>query len=288
MDWWIVKQLRAMILTDLRDFVPQGYFESEAETFAFHDGIENSVHFNREYRWGNLAARLGKNLFFGSTANMSARQVSASDVLMNLGTLAVAEVVKAVSAQLSSKVAEVMGVSDGNAGTVAEPLGDNGMAILTNNVSEALKRYLRYLTPFEAGPFLPLLGPVAASHVQGAYPMTHNFNFHGNVGSVQTGANAIANVVQNLGADERTALVSALQQVKEAIGIAPSLAEPRRQEILKVAHECSSQIESESPNDTKLLAMFNVLGTTIQSIASAQPAYQALKTALFAIGITLP
>ena len=56
MDWWIVKQLRAMILTDLRDFVPQGYFESEAEKFKLYDGIKNSGHFSREIRCGYLAA----------------------------------------------------------------------------------------------------------------------------------------------------------------------------------------------------------------------------------------
>ena len=40
MDWWIVKQLRAQILEDLREFVPQGYFESEVEKFYLNDGIK--------------------------------------------------------------------------------------------------------------------------------------------------------------------------------------------------------------------------------------------------------
>lgn len=287
MDWWIVKQLRAMTLTDLRDFVPPGYFESETEKFTLPPGIENSAHFSREYRWGYLAGDLGRRLFFESSAIMSARQVSACEVLMNLGMLASAEAARGATTQLS-KVAEGLGVSDGNAGAVAKQLGDEHVPAFTNNVSEALKRYLRYLTPFEAGPFLPLLGTEATSQVQGAYPVVNNFNIQGNVGSVQTGANAVANVVQNLGTDERTALVSALQQVKEAIGIAPSLPEPQRRELLEIAHECSSQLESESPNDTQLLNMFNILGTTIQSIAGVQPAYQVLKTALLAVGITLP
>ncbi|MFA6310400.1 MAG: hypothetical protein WCV99_10550 [Sterolibacterium sp.] len=286
MDWWIVKQLRAMILTDLRDFVPPGYFESKVETLKFHDSIRNSGHLSRELRWGYLAGSLGKSLFYEATT-LSARQVSACEVLMNLGMLASAEATQAASEQMLSKVAEVMGF-DGTVGAVAGPLGDNGMEILTNNVSGALTRYLRYLTPLEAAPFKPLLGQEETSQVQGTHPVVNNFNFQGTVGSVQTGANAVANVVQNLGADERTALVSALQQVKEAIGIAPSLPEPQRRELLEIAHECSSQLESESPNDTQFLNMFNVLGTTIQSIAGVQPAYQVLKTALLAVGITLP
>lgn len=287
MDWWIVKQLRAMILTDLRDFVPQGYFESEVEKLKLHDGIKNSDHFNRELKWGYLACKLGKRLFFETPAIMSARQVSASEVLMNLGMLAGAEAVQDVTTQLS-KDAEVKGVSDSNAGAVAKQLGDQHIPTLSNNVRDALKQYLRYLTPLEAEPFLPLLGSLSTPQVQGEYPMTHNYNFYGNVGSVQTGANAIANVVQNLSVDERASLAAALQQFKEAIGIAPSLTEPERQKLLEIAQECTSEIGSDSPNDTKLFNMFMILGTAIQSIASAQPAYQVLKTAFLAFGITLP
>jgi hypothetical protein len=155
-DWWIVKQLRAMILTDLRDFVPQGYFESEAEKFKLHRGTKNSDHFSRELRWGYLVGRLGKRLFFDSTAIMSARQVSASEVLMNLGMLAGAEAAQGVATQLSKDV-EDKGVSDGNAGAVAEQLGHQHRPTLSNNVGGALEQYLRYLTPHEAEPFFPLI-----------------------------------------------------------------------------------------------------------------------------------
>lgn len=155
-DWWIVKQLRAMILTDLRDFVPQGYFESEVEKWKLHDGIKNSDHFSRELRWGYLAGKLGRTLFFESTAILSARQVSASEVLMNLGMLAAAEAAQGVTTNLS-KDAEAKGVSDGNAGAVAKQLEDQQIPILSNNVRGALDRYFRYLTPLEQEPFLPLL-----------------------------------------------------------------------------------------------------------------------------------
>jgi hypothetical protein len=155
-DWWIMKQLRAMVLEDLRDFVPQGYFESEAERFKFHDGIKNSAHFSRELRWGYLAGKLGKRLFFESIATMSARQVSASEVLMNLGMLAAGEAAQGVTTQLS-KDAKKAGVSDGNAGAVAEQLGHQQIPTLSNNVIGALEQYLRYLKPLEAKPFRPLL-----------------------------------------------------------------------------------------------------------------------------------
>jgi len=288
MDWWTIKQLRAMVLMDLRDFVPQDYFESEAETFKLDDRMANSDHLSNELRWGYLASKLGQKLFFKSTSIMSARQVSASEVLMNLGMLASTEAAQGAAVQLS-KDAKAIGVSDGNAGAVAEQLENQQIPTLSDNVRGALEQYLRYLTPFEAEPFFPLLGSLSTSQVQGVYPMTHNYNFYGNIGSVQTGANAVANVVQNLGADERASLAAALQQFKETIEIAPSLTEPQRQELLEIARECSLQISSESsPNDSRLLDIFNVLGITIQSISSAQPAYQALKTAFLALGITLP
>lgn len=115
-----------------------------------------------------------------------------------------------------------------------------------------------------------------------------HYNFYGAVGSVQTGANATANVIQNLGADDRATLSSAIQQVRDALSNAQTVGEQQRKELLEIADECVSQMSASSPNNTKLLTMFNVLGTSIQSIASAQPAYQALKIAVLPLGITLP
>lgn len=287
MDWWILKQLRAMILTDLRDFVPQSYFESEVEKFKLDDRITGADHFSHELRWGYLAGDLGRRLFFKSTAIMSARQVSASEVLMNLGMLVSAEAARGVTTQLS-KDAGLKGVADGNAGVVAKQLEDQQIPTLTNNVKGALKQYLRYFTPLEAAPFLPLLEAASTPQIQGASPMTFILNNYGTVGSVQAGAHAVANVVQNLGANGRASLATALQQFKDAIEIEPSLTEPERQKLLGIAQECTSEISSESPDDTKLLQIFNVLGTTIQSLASAPDAYLVLKASFLVFGIDLP
>lgn len=156
MDWWIVKQLRAMVLADLREFVPQGYLESEPNKFKVHDGIKGSQHFSSELRWGYLAAQLGKALFFDTTTNMSARQVSASDVLMNLGMLVSVEAAHGVTAQLA-KDAKAKGIQDGNAGTVADQLEHQHIPTGLNNLRGALEQYSRYLVPSEREPFLPLL-----------------------------------------------------------------------------------------------------------------------------------
>lgn len=115
MDWWVVKQLRAMVLTDLKDFVPAGYFENPPKNFKLHSAIPNARHFSQELAWGHLAGDLGRRLFFESMTIMSARQVSACEVLMNLGMLASAEASQSVTNHLSIAANE-KGVPDGNAG----------------------------------------------------------------------------------------------------------------------------------------------------------------------------
>jgi hypothetical protein len=116
---------------------------------------------------------------------------------------------------------------------------------------------------------------------------SQTYNFYGNIGAVQTGAHAIANTVQSLGSEDRTALVEALTKVQEALA-ASVMHEQQKSELLEISNEAQMQIASSSPNNTKLMSIFNVLATSVQAISSAQPAYQALKLALLPLGITLP
>lgn len=444
MDWWIVKQLRAMVLTDLRDFVPQGYFESEVETFKLHDGIRNSDHFSCEIRWGYLAGQLGRRLFFESTAIMSARHVSASEVLMNLGMLASAEAAQGVTMQLS-KDAETKGVSDGNAGAVAEQLRDQHIPTLSNNVSGALKQYLRYLTQLEAEPFLPLLGLVPSlpnvwtqglpddaithfnnlcstkfadasaelacaqkefqqeettrgrgmggagfaarlaklyaddltkrtqiivanlkmthadfgtplapgvdtlltdlgikalsqqfqgldgeyhrylsrlelpgNHSSGLdqkYPMhqatVHNLIsqhfwtlrsvpmkspiqplgqptiiINGSVGAVQTGSNATANVQQRTLGDS-SALLEALQQLRTSVCGAPELNSKEKDELLTDIDKAQAELKVENPSKSKLINWLGGFAAVVQTIGSAQPAFELVRAAAKALGLPL-
>ena len=164
-DWWIIKQLRSMVLTDLRELIADDYFAGEAEAFRFNEGIANAAHYSSEMRWGSLAGKLGQKLFYHSTVIMTARQTSAAEVLINLGLLAATEAAQGASHQLSL-AAKAKGVSDGNAGPVAEQLRTANIPTLVNNVRAALTQYLRYLTFFESEPFLPLLD-VRTHHQEG-------------------------------------------------------------------------------------------------------------------------
>lgn len=119
-------------------------------------------------------------------------------------------------------------------------------------------------------------------------PMSTAYHFYGAVGAVMSGADATANVVQNLSQGDRADIENALMQVKQALATESNLTPQRKNELAAIADECATELKSPAPNNTKLLSMFNVLGLSIQSIASAQPAYQALKVALLSVGVSLP
>lgn len=114
------------------------------------------------------------------------------------------------------------------------------------------------------------------------------YHFYGSVGAVQTGANARANVIQSLGESELVALKEALQLAREAISAPSSMDDVKRHELVGIADDCMTELNSASPNNTRLLPLFTVLATSVQTIASARPAYLALRAALLPLGITLP
>jgi hypothetical protein len=113
------------------------------------------------------------------------------------------------------------------------------------------------------------------------------YNFYGNVGAVQTGDSSTANIVQNLGDGDKSALLEALALTRDAITAAAELPDIKRRELVEITKECEGAIKCGEPNNTKLLTLFNVLALTVQSLASAQPAYDALKTALLPLGVRI-
>lgn len=113
-----------------------------------------------------------------------------------------------------------------------------------------------------------------------------SYVFHGHVGAVVTGANAVTNVVQNIGAAEREGLRKALEVVKEAIAQAPELEGRPGQELSELADDAAAEIAKESPNTQRLMITLQTLAAAVQGIASAPGAYEALRAAA-AIGIQI-
>ena len=118
--------------------------------------IPNSKHYNSELKWGSLAGKLGRDLVFDQPYGLTARQVSASDLLMNLGLQACAETAQKVTEYLS-KQAQEKNTPDGNAGIIAKQLENEQLPVFFDNTIESLKQYLLYLNSEEKTPFLSLL-----------------------------------------------------------------------------------------------------------------------------------
>ena len=442
-DWWIIKQLRSMVLTDLREFVPEEYFAGETETFRCNEGIANAAHYSSEMRWGSLAGKLGQKLIYHSTVIMTARQTSAADVLMNLGLLAATEAAQGVCHQLSL-AAKAKGVSDGNAGPVAEQLRRESIPTLVNNVRGALKQYLRYLTSFESEPFSPLLEVPTQNHkgrllsddavqyfeqlcakafadawieldkklneflkaeaakgrnvggagfaarvsklyeddlvkrtqiilenlkqvhqafgsalisgideqlqrlsaklieqqfhgLEGAYkrhlgrlgmteippsgldikyslqraaianeisqyiwifrkvPMKSpdrpagqsTFIIHGNVGAIQTAPNAVAHVRQQGGERDFSVLVDALMQLRNAVSAADGIDANQREKLVADIAAFDAEIKRGVEDETTLLKWLAGIGSIVQTLGSAQPAWEAVRAAARSVGLPL-
>ena len=91
----------------------------------------------------------------------------------------------------------------------------------------------------------------------------HDYHFYGSVGAVQTGSNAQANVVQNLGSEDKQAIKQALALASDAIKAASDIADSQKTELVEIVDETNSELEKESPNSTKLQSLFITIGTTI-------------------------
>jgi len=114
------------------------------------------------------------------------------------------------------------------------------------------------------------------------------YNFHGHVGSVQTGPHSSATVTLNLAPPAVEQLRQALVEVRTAAAGAPELTPDQRAEIVAITDEVTTELTLEKPNRLRLTQLAVGVALTIQTIASLQPAYHAVKAALGAIGIMLP
>lgn len=129
----------------------------------------------------------------------------------------------------------------------------------------------------EADLYVKKLITSSAQKSKYAAPQIH---FHGPIGAVQTADNSTANITQILGSEGADSLLSTLTSLKNILENETSINQKQRSDLIEIADDCLKETISESPNTPKLTALLNILGTTIQSIASARPAYDAIMLAL--------
>mgnify|MGYP001572399059 CR=1 FL=1 len=113
-------------------------------------------------------------------------------------------------------------------------------------------------------------------------------NIYAPIGALQTGPGATANVVQQIGNNDKKALQEALLTVREALSALSEQVNFPKAEIIEMVDEASSEVVKPTPNRFKLTSMLTAIGDTIRVVGSMNSAYQSLKVALLPLGITLP
>lgn len=114
-----------------------------------------------------------------------------------------------------------------------------------------------------------------------------NVTINGQVGSVQTGAHAVANVQQHWSQREADNLVQALHQLRAAIGGAQGLDAAAREDLAINIDMAQTELNTASPNRARLLNWLGGVGTAVQVVASAKPALEAVRNAARALGLPL-
>lgn len=113
-------------------------------------------------------------------------------------------------------------------------------------------------------------------------------NFYSPVGTVQTGSHAVANVTQTIDASVRQQISNSLDLAQKAIDSLDSSSFPNKDDLLEIIVESRKEIQKEKPNNTKLRSFLSDTALALQTIASAKPAYDALKPVLAFFGVPLP
>lgn len=156
MEWWVINQLRAKVVWDLKEFIPHDYFESNRDDFKINAPLKGIDHLSEELRWGWLAGKIGNELSHKSNKIMSPRQKAASDLLLDLGNLASATARHEIML-LFAKFAADKGVEIPGARICTEDIKEKWLPAFKNNYLVTLKQYSNYLDEMELKPFLELL-----------------------------------------------------------------------------------------------------------------------------------
>lgn len=122
--------------------------------------------------------------------------------------------------------------------------------------------------------------PPAASAAGGVY------NFHGNVGAVQTGPYATAHV--HLDAAGSARVIEALEQLRDALPKAADMALDAREQSAGLVSDIIVAARADKPNGLTLTSLLMGLGMTVQTVASLRPAWDAVRQAAGLVGIHLP
>ena len=148
-----------------------------------------------------------------------------------------------------------------------------------------------HLTTFEAEPFLPLLEVSTQKKVSMKSPDQPagqpTFNFYGSVGAIQTAPNAVAHVRQQGGERDFSVLVDALMQLRNAVSAADGIDANQREKLITDIAASDAEIKRGVKDETALLKWLAGIGSIVQTLGSAQPAWEVLRAAARSVGLPL-
>lgn len=156
MRWWVEEQLKAALLTDLKDLIPKYYFNKEENQLILDSKLDCSGHLSKQLSWGHAAGKLGHHLYFNNQEIITPRQLAAAEVLMHLGMLVTVRASQEACSTLKN-CADALEVEDGNSGNVSIQLKEEQIPHFENNLNGGLVQYLRHLSKEEALPYISLL-----------------------------------------------------------------------------------------------------------------------------------
>lgn len=108
-------------------------------------------------------------------------------------------------------------------------------------------------------------------------------NNSGNIGAVQTGAYSVAQVNLDDGGGDR--LAAAIEALRVALQANAEATADQRAQGGEIAGQLVAAVRAEKPNPPLIAGLFSGLATTVQTIASLQPAWQTVRDAAIAVGI---
>lgn len=115
-----------------------------------------------------------------------------------------------------------------------------------------------------------------------------NVNIYGGqVGILQTGPSSTASMTLHLDSTSKQEIARTLDTVEKMLGEAAHTPF-NRAEISEMTRECKSELEKPEPNVSRLRSLMVGIATSIQTVASLRPAYDAIKGGLALIGVPLP
>jgi hypothetical protein len=186
------------------------------------------------------------------------------------------EIIEWMESGLSNRLSQIPFFKSGQ----DQPTPRDPLARLSEGKVHAIRKVHSEIDLFVAG-----LEQVARVAQNGG--ATHVNIYGGQVGILQTGASSTASTTVHLDGTSKREIAKALNTVEKALGEATHVPFDRA-EISEMIEESKSELDKPGPNVSRLRSLMVGVATSIQTVASLRPAYDAIKGGLALMGVTLP